>query len=39
MPYIGKMLIESIVMRDVKGQLGGGMAAKLESALLRTISS
>jgi NADH dehydrogenase len=38
MPYIGKMLIESIVMRDVKGQLGGGTAAKLESALLRTIS-
>ncbi|UNQ74186.1 NAD(P)/FAD-dependent oxidoreductase [Infirmifilum sp. NZ] len=37
-PYISKMLIESIVMRDIKGKLGGGVATSLESTILRTIS-
>lgn len=37
-PYISKMLIESIVMRDVKGKVGGGIATSLESKILRTIS-
>jgi NADH dehydrogenase FAD-containing subunit len=38
MPYISKMLIETVVMRDIKGKIGGGTATKLESTLLRTIS-
>ncbi|QOJ78396.1 FAD-dependent oxidoreductase [Infirmifilum lucidum] len=37
-PYISKMFIESIVMRDVKGKIGGGVATTLESKILRAIS-
>lgn len=37
-PYISKMFIESIVMRDVKGKIGGGVATTLESKILRALS-
>lgn len=37
-PYLSKMLIESVVMRDIKGKVGGGIATSLESTLLKTIS-
>lgn len=36
-PYISKMLIESVVMRDVKGKIGGGIATSLESTFIKTI--
>jgi len=36
--YISKMLIENIVMRDIKGKVGGGIATSLESTILKTIS-
>lgn len=37
-PYMSKMLIESVVMRDIRGKMGGGVATTLESTLLRAIS-
>lgn len=37
MPYMGKMLIEKMVMRDVKGEFLGETLTSLESGLLKLI--
>ena len=38
MPYTTKMMIESFVMRDVKGKLAGGLLTSAESTILKTIT-
>lgn len=37
-PYVTKMMIESFVMRDIKGKIAGSFLTTMESKLLKTIS-